>query len=318
MYLTSNRAKKMTQLKTIFISTICMICCNPSIGFSQNVYKDYVQDKHAQYSPFDHANRGLIYKMQTGHAGWFGKCDDDRQKMVSPYIDWHCRKPDACLPVQFTKDLFADIFRKSDRLRDSAGGCACGNCQSDDCNGNCQTPIQNAPEIQLGNQNQIAPHQQRIASKPIRLLKPSAKPSGKSNAGIYGRAVTQQNQTTTKPQQPNSLATQAGSSRNYFSGNNQQQQISQPRSNDPRFANGASGVVPATYQKPQLLKGNARNSADPRFSLTVPQEELKTQKSATQRLPQQSRTSVSSTPAQGQKADPQHFQFRLIGGSTNR
>lgn len=308
----------MTQLKTIFATTVCMICCTPSIGLTQNVYKDYVQDRYAQYSPFDHANRGLIYKLQTGHAGWFGKCDDDRQKMVSPYIDWHCRKSDACLPIQFTKDLFGDIFRKSDRLRDGAGGCACGNCGTSECNGSCQAPIHNGSEAQLGSLNQTNSRHQRIASKPTRLLKPNAKPSAESNGSIYSRAVLQRNQLTTPSDRVDSLATQSGSSRNYFSGTEKRKSASQPQSNDPRYSRDVSSVVPAAYQNRQLLSNNAENSVDPKFRLTIPREELKSHQSTTQQVPQQLRQSPRTTPAQGQKADPQHFQFRLIGGSTNR
>lgn len=98
----------------------------------QNVYKDYVTDSQSQYSPFDHQRRGLIYRMHTGHAGFFGNCDDDRDKMVSPYIDWHCRCRNVSPAYSFLQELTTDIFRKSDRLADGAGACVWGRCH--DCN----------------------------------------------------------------------------------------------------------------------------------------------------------------------------------------
>lgn len=97
----------------------------------QTVFQDYVLDRYAQYSPFDHQQRGLIYRIHTGHAGIFGNCDDDRAKMVSPYIDWYCRRPDRNLTLHFARELVTDMFRKNQRLTDGAGACVFGRCQ--DC-----------------------------------------------------------------------------------------------------------------------------------------------------------------------------------------
>ncbi len=277
---------------TTFIAAVCLFSTLQTTGSAQNVYKDYVQDKYAQYSPFDHANRGLIYKMQTGHAGWFGKCDDDRQKMVSPYIDWHCRKPDACLPVRFTKDLFADIFKKSDRLRDSAGGCICGDCNSADCNGNCEAPIQDRGDRSMQNQIELQ-SRQRLDSKIAHARAGSPKQTAARNA-----------------------STPVGnSSRGYFSRATRPEQIraTGSRSNDPRYGSGASPVTPAAYQRTELLNSQSQNGPNTSF------ERKSSPSGATAQVPSQSRTApVNSTPVQDRKADPQHFQFQLIGGSTNR
>lgn len=87
---------------------------------AQNVIRDYVLDKHENYQPDDHVNRGLIYRMQTGHAGFFKNCDGDLDKMYSPYINWNCRPGSPPRPVS---NSVRDFDRKLTRFRDGAGGC---------------------------------------------------------------------------------------------------------------------------------------------------------------------------------------------------
>lgn len=282
----------MKQTITTFIAAACLVSTIQSTGMAQNVYKDYVSDKYAQYSPFDHANRGLIYKMQTGHAGWFGKCDDDRQKMVSPYIDWHCRKPDACLPVRFTKDLFADIIKKSDRLRDSAGGCVCGQCKSADCNGSCDAPIQD-----------------RFAGRTQKQIE------FQSRQRLDAKVTHDASNATSKTKAKNTLTPNGVSSRGYFSKSNRSAQLrpTDSRSNDPRYVSGAVPVIPSGYQQTERLNRQSSKVSDSNF------EKRKSPARLTAEVPYQSRTAaINSKRVQDPKADPQHFQFQLIGGSTNR
>ena len=110
------------------LTLITLAVCSSGLT-AQNVYKDYNRDEYAQYSALDHQQRGLLYKIHTGHAGIFGDCDDDRQKMISPYIDWHCRKPDCFLGMRFVKEIMSDMFRKNQRLTDGAGACVYGFCE---------------------------------------------------------------------------------------------------------------------------------------------------------------------------------------------
>lgn len=123
----------------------------PGLVHGQNVYKDYVRDSNAQYSPCDHQQRGLVYRTQTGHAGFFGNCDDDRLKMNSPYIDWHCRMADCRLPAQFVSEMFGDFFRKNQRLTDGAGACVWGRCgRCDQQSGDCQCGETQIDQSHLG------------------------------------------------------------------------------------------------------------------------------------------------------------------------
>ena len=87
---------------------------------AQNVIRDFVLDKHADYQPDDHVNRGGIYRMQTGHAGAFKNCDDDLNKMYSPYINWNCRPGSPPRPLA---NFVSDFDRKLTRFRDGIGGC---------------------------------------------------------------------------------------------------------------------------------------------------------------------------------------------------
>ena len=152
-------------------------------GYSQNVYKDYVTDECAQYSPFDYQQRGLVYRVHTGHAGIFGNCDDDRQKMVSPYIDWHCRTRQPNLAIWFVRDLFADTFRKSQRVADGAGACLIGRCHHcQQSTADCQCHSHEFAKSEPG----IDPRQQRIAQS----TGPSARANSKQSFLDYSRRST--------------------------------------------------------------------------------------------------------------------------------
>ena len=108
---------------------LAWLTCTVTILPGQNVYKDFVVDAGSQYDPLDYQQRGIVYQLQTGHFGLFGNCDDDRQKMLSPYIDWHCRSPQCKQPLGFVRDMANDLFRKSERLVAGAGSCVLGGCR---------------------------------------------------------------------------------------------------------------------------------------------------------------------------------------------
>ncbi len=81
------------------------------------------QDQVQRYSPDDYKTQSLLYRIQTGHAGFFGECDQDRQKLHSPYITWGCRTHKKCNPIA---DFWNDIYRKRNRLAQGAGDCVAG------------------------------------------------------------------------------------------------------------------------------------------------------------------------------------------------
>lgn len=139
-------------LARVSLAAALLLGCIAGPSSAQNVYKDYVADRCSQYSPFDHQQRGLVYRMHTGHAGLFGNCDDDRQKMVSPYIDWHCRTPDRRLGLRFVNEMFTDIFRKSQRFADGAGACVidlCHSCRQEPGDCHCQENLASAQQPHL-------------------------------------------------------------------------------------------------------------------------------------------------------------------------
>jgi hypothetical protein len=115
----------MSCLRLALLATvIVLIPLSPAVA--QNVFRDYVLDKNAQYQPTDHWNRGGVYRVQTGHAGFFADCDDDVNKLYSPYISWGCR-PDR--KYNLFVDMFNDVHRRQQRFLAGAGACATGVCQ---------------------------------------------------------------------------------------------------------------------------------------------------------------------------------------------
>ena len=189
-----------------FLAGLLLVVGSAGMINGQNVIRDYVGDRHAQYSPFDHQQRGLVYRMHTGHAGLFGECDDDRQKMISPYIDWHCRKQECSSPGRFVREIFSDMFRKNERLTDGAGACVFGRCQQ--CNGNssecnCDSsrhqsmaqrqsiPQRLAPQSQYSNQSRIPQNRSgEYLNQPPRLRQSTETPQLRSASYSSDRRAT--------------------------------------------------------------------------------------------------------------------------------
>ena len=91
-----------------------------------------------QYAPDDYETRGRIYRLQTGQAGFFGDCDDDRSKRFNEHINWKCA---THMPFNPLNDLLNDFQRRAQRIRDGQGACARtisprgrGSCKTGECN----------------------------------------------------------------------------------------------------------------------------------------------------------------------------------------
>lgn len=107
--------------KFLFVASGLVLAFLAEHAQAQNVVRDYVLDRHVDYQPDDHVNRGFIYRLQTGHAGLFKNCDGDLNKMYSPYINWNCRPGSPPRPVS---NVASDFDRKLTHFHDGAGACA--------------------------------------------------------------------------------------------------------------------------------------------------------------------------------------------------
>lgn len=303
---------------------------------AQNVYKDYVRDRNAQYTPVDYVNRGSVYKMQTGHFGAYGHCDEDRLKMESPYIDWHCRTPDCWLPVWYAKDLCRDIFRKQERHQNSVGGCgwgclpgfgkkkSCpsGNCGNSSCDGQCvQNPNRGYDSLRQG----VQPTQAYAGSDARRTVQTRRNTPQHTNAmapqsggGIYSRYSTSGK--SSSPSQA-SYTERTSEDRSYES--------NQSNRNEYNFRANSTRQTQQTERA-----GFSLSTGHPSLKEYRPKRALyatQLQNSAPLDSPKLNRTSneprnsndqrnaaTNSTRSVNQPTDPQHFQFQLIGGSANR
>jgi hypothetical protein len=82
------------------------------------------------YSPSDFYQKGLIYRVQTGQAGFYRLCNDDGLKRYSPYIEWSEKKKQkpGLVPYQVSS-LVKDTQRKIIRWNWGKADCGDGNCK---------------------------------------------------------------------------------------------------------------------------------------------------------------------------------------------
>ncbi|MEM7453266.1 MAG: hypothetical protein AAF456_02815 [Planctomycetota bacterium] len=101
--------------------------------------RDYFLEKPFQYSPMDPWQRGNVFQLHSGHAGFFYNCDGEECKRNSPYICWKIHnEPDFPQRRGLIQGLICDYEEIKRRVLD---GACCSGCSNPNCAGNCQQPV---------------------------------------------------------------------------------------------------------------------------------------------------------------------------------